>query len=127
MEIKHEITNFNTSTGSLTVKYYTDDFPQGLQYNIDVPIIDGKFVGKDEVDAMIEFNKPKGQLERILTTSNIEPPDFLKQYIKEEPAIVTTEGVVGVSTGSPTDLAIKNLIESGDVEGFMKKISDNEI
>lgn len=125
MEIKHEITNFNSSTGSLTVKYYTDDFTQGLEYNIDVPIIDGKFVGKDEIDAMIEFNKPKGQLERIVTTAKIETPDFLKQYIKEEPIVTTEE--VGVSTSNPTDLAIKNLIESGDVEGFMKKISDNEI
>jgi hypothetical protein len=125
MEIKHEITNFNTSTGSLTVKYYTDDFPQGLQYNIDVPIIDGKFIGKDEIDAMIEFNKPKGQLERILATTKIEPPDFLKQYIKEEPIVTTGEDVI--STSKPVDLAIKNLIENGDVEGFMKKISDNEI
>ena len=82
-------------------------------------------MGKDEIDAMIEFNKPKGQLERILVTTKIEPPDFLKQYIKEEPIVTTEE--VGVSTSNPTDLAIKNLIESGDVEGFMKKISDNEI
>jgi len=127
MEIKHEIVNFNISTGSLTVKYYTDDFPQGLTYNIDVPIVDGKFVGKEEIDTMIEFAKPKGQLERMVVTTKIEPPDYLKQYIKEEPTIVATEGVVSVSTGNPTDLAIKNLIESGDVEGFMKKISDNEI
>jgi hypothetical protein len=121
MEIKHEITNFNSSTGSLTVKYYTDDFPQGLEYNIDVPIIDGEFVGKDEIDAMIEFNKPKGQLERIVTTAKIETPDFLKQYIKEEPVIET------ILTEDPSTLAIKNLIENGDVEAFMKKISDNEI
>lgn len=126
MEIKHEITNFNSSTGSLTVKYYTDDFTQGLEYNIDVPIIDGKFVGKDEIDAMIEFNKPKGQLERIVTTAKIETPDFLKQYIKEEPTIQATTEVSGVLDDTST-LAIKNLIESGDVEGFMKKISDNEI
>ena len=123
MEIKHEITNFNTSTGSLTVKYYTDDFPQGLEYNIDVPIIDGKFVGQDEINAMIEFNKPKGQLERIVTTAKIEPPDFLKQYIKEEPVIETTSGIMDDSSA----LAIKNLIENGDVEEFIKKISDNEI
>jgi hypothetical protein len=123
MEIKHEITNFNSSTGSLTVKYYTDDFPQGLEYNIDVPIIDGEFVGKDEIDAMIEFNKPKGQLERIVTTAKIETPDFLKQYIKEEPVIETTSGIMDDSSA----LAIKNLIENGDVEEFIKKISDNEI
>jgi hypothetical protein len=126
MEIKHEITNFNSSTGSLTVKYYTDDFPQGLEYNIDVPIIDGKFVGKDEIDAMIEFSKPKGQLERIVTTAKIETPDFLKQYIKEEPTIQATTEVSGV-LDDPSTLAIKNLIESGNVEEFMKKISDNEI
>ena len=105
----------------MTVKYYTDDFPQGLEYNIDVPIIDGKFVGKDEIDAMIEFAKPKGQLERMVVTTKIEPPDFLKQYIKEEPVIETT------AVEDSSTLAIQNLIETGDVEGFMKKISDNEI
>lgn len=132
MDIKYEILNFNPNNGSLTIKYFTDEFTDGLVYSVDVPIVDGKFASEDEVTSIIEFNKPKGQLERMFATTKIEPPDFLRQHIKiKEPEVeedITLNTLNTLDADSRT-MAIKDLISTGDIEDFIRKVSsqNNEI
>ena len=81
--VKYEILNFDPNNGSLLIKYFTDDAPDGLRYNLDVPIIDGQFIGQDAVVAMIEQMKPTFQLERLVVSSTTEIPSYLTQHISE--------------------------------------------
>jgi hypothetical protein len=83
--VKYEILNFDPNNGSLLIKYFTDDVPEGLRFNIDVPIIDGKFADEDAVQAMIEQMKPTPQLERIVASSTVEIPSYLTQHISDNP------------------------------------------
>lgn len=80
--VKYEIQSFNPNNGSLTIKYYTDEVPNGLMYNIDVPIVDGSFASQTEIEAMIELMKPTNQLERLIVSTTVEVPSFLTQHIK---------------------------------------------
>jgi hypothetical protein len=81
--VKYEILNFDPRNGSLLVKYFTDDVPEGLKYNIDVPIVNGQFVSQVEVEAMIELMKPTAQLERLIVSTTMEIPSYLTQHITE--------------------------------------------
>lgn len=76
MEIKHKIISFNYDVGGITVLYYTDEFPEGYFFNIDFPIENGNYPSEEEVQSLIEFYKPKGQIERILLVKNTEVPNY---------------------------------------------------
>lgn len=95
MEIKHEIMSFNQDTLSIVVRYYTDEVPDGLSYNIDIPIENGQLASKEVIDSLIEAFKPVGQLERIAIANTITVPEFLLEKI---PQVVAT----GVDLSQPT-------------------------
>lgn len=92
MNIQHEILAFYTNSGSIEVKYFCDEVPEGLIYTIDVPIENGQFVSQESIEALIENFKPIGQLQRIadiksMTSSTsisavvIEPKTIDKQSV----------------------------------------------
>ena len=82
--VKYEIQSFDANTGSLLIKYYTDEGPDGLLTNIDVPIINGQYANQTDIEAMIELMKPTYQLERLTVSTIVEVPSFLTQHIKKE-------------------------------------------
>ena len=65
MDIQTEVISFNPTTGSLVVRYFCAEVPDGLIYNIDIPLVDNEFVGLNEINNLIELMKPTGQLERV--------------------------------------------------------------
>jgi hypothetical protein len=85
MIIKHEILSFDKTSGSILVRYFSDEFPSGLIYNIDVPVVDGSYVLGDELTSMIEAFKPVGQIERMVLLQTISIPDELSALIPKEP------------------------------------------
>lgn len=88
MEIQHEIVAFNKETGSILVRYYTEENQIGLNYNIDLPIIDGKYPTQEEITAQIKFMEPRGQLERTIQVAAVEVPSFLEALIPAPAPIV---------------------------------------
>jgi hypothetical protein len=85
MEIKYKIINFDGLSGSVQVLYYTDDFPDGLIFNVDIPIVDGNYVSKEELLNLIELMKPKGQLERVSILPSISTPDYVSDLVEPLP------------------------------------------
>ena len=81
MSIQHEILSFNPTTGSILVRYFTEAVPEGLRYNVDIPIVDGVFASQEEVEALIEHMAPVGQLERVAVTKQAEVPNYLQAYV----------------------------------------------
>ena len=82
MQIKYEILNFYPETAAVMVKYYTDEFPEGFTYNVDIPLDSGVYPEEIALNDIIMLYAPKFQIERITTAKNIEPPEYLKAYIK---------------------------------------------
>ncbi len=84
MNIKTEIISFSSDTGSLCVKYFSDELPDGLVYNIDIPLKDGVYPSKDEIDGLIKHMTPTGQLERIAALKKLSVPDYLVHSEKSD-------------------------------------------
>jgi hypothetical protein len=81
MQINNEILSFDPTTGSILVRYYNDEFPEGFTYGIDVPVRDGQLASQEEINQLIETFKPVGQLERIVALRSVEIPQFLAEKI----------------------------------------------
>lgn len=77
MNIQHTILQFTSATGSIVVKYFCNELPDGLVYNIDLPITDGQYPTEAEMLALIEAYKPTGQIKRITDVAAATPPQYL--------------------------------------------------
>ena len=77
MNIQHETLYFDPDTGSIGVRYFNDEFPSGYVFNIDLPIVDGRYPNEEELNAIIEVHKPVGQLTRIVDVKNAVVPNTL--------------------------------------------------
>lgn len=75
--MQYEIVSFNPATGSSLVRFYTDDFPAGLFYNVDIPLVDGKFISGEELKSHIMAFAPYGQISRAIDVARAEIPDEL--------------------------------------------------
>jgi hypothetical protein len=74
MNIQNQIIAFDSSFGSIVVKYFSDEYPEGMVYNIDLPIVDGAYPSEQEIQALIENMKPAGQMERLVAVRSATPP-----------------------------------------------------
>jgi hypothetical protein len=81
MEIKHQILEFTALTGSILVNYFCDEVPEGLTYNIDLPIENGQIASPEKVDELINLMAPRVQLERIIAMKTTEIPVYLAEKI----------------------------------------------
>jgi hypothetical protein len=103
MNIQHEIISFHPPTGSLLVRYFSNEVPDGLTYNIDVPLVDGEFVSQDQIDALIVAMQPIGQLERLYLLQTVKVPDALAALVPApvlDPVVSQTQPVI-IGTDTP--------------------------
>jgi hypothetical protein len=77
----------------MLVRYFSDEVPEGLAYNIDIPLENGAFITQDKINDLIEAMKPVGQLERITALMAVQIPPELAALIppEPEPAVVVDE------------------------------------
>lgn len=103
MNIQHEIISFHAPTGSMLVRYFSDEVPDGLAYNIDIPLDNGAFIAQDKINELIDAMKPVGQLERIAALASVEIPPELAALIppEPEPVVVDTTPPVIEGTDAP--------------------------
>jgi hypothetical protein len=103
MDIQHEIISFYPTTGSMVIRYFSEEVPDGLFYNIDIPLENGTFIGKERIDALIEVMKPVGQLERIAALKTVEIPSVLAAFIlpQPEPMVVDQSQPIIQGTDAP--------------------------
>lgn len=87
MQIQYKIINYLPEQASLVVNYFTEDVPDGLTYNLDIPIIDGQLADAEEVMKLIEVMTPKAQLERIAHLQSLtNHPEHLTALIQNDTA-----------------------------------------
>ena len=84
--MEKEILGFNRNTGSLTVRFFTADYPEGLVYNVDVPIVDGAYISGPALDELIDSFSPYGQIEYILNARKAQVPDALQPFAEKTDA-----------------------------------------
>lgn len=91
MNIQHKIVSFQPTTGSLLVNYFSEEVPEGLLYNIDIPLVGNSFADKEEIEKLIAFMAPVGQLERIATLRTLTIPEELAVLIPVVAPIVEVD------------------------------------
>jgi phospholipid N-methyltransferase len=106
MQISHEILEFNTTTGSMRVRYYNDETPDSLVYNIDIPIENGAFVDMPEIEKLIKIYCPTEQLKRVSKLKIATVPSSLMPYVpvqsSQTPGLVVTPAAYGDKYFTPT-------------------------
>lgn len=85
MNIQHEILSFNPETGSILVKYFCSEIPEGLIYNIDLPIENNQYPNENSIVEIIKQFEPNSQLGRMINLKNISIPMFLLELIPPMP------------------------------------------
>lgn len=91
MSIQHEILSFDANNGAVLVRYFTESNPNAYIYNVDVPMIDGKYVSEEELTAHIEHLAPKAQLERVEQIANAEVPKYLNDIVNKNQIAMQNE------------------------------------
>jgi hypothetical protein len=86
MDIKHEIVSFESASGSIVVRYWTDQFPDGLTYSIDLPVENGAFPSETRIHELIEAHSPVGQIRRFVEARTADVPTFLRDLAGSSPA-----------------------------------------
>lgn len=81
MNIQNEILNFDEASGTILVRYFTSDFPEGFAYNIDLPIVDGQYPSEEELQELVRVYEPRGQLERIVAVKTATVPENLRSKV----------------------------------------------
>ena len=77
MDIQHEILSFDANTGSILVRYFSKEVPDGLSYNIDLPVEGGVYPDSSEIEDLIVAMRPVGQLRRATNLKSINVPPHL--------------------------------------------------
>lgn len=81
MNIQHEVVSFDLEAGSILVRYYSDELPIGLTYNIDLPFDNGQFPNQQAIDDLIVAMRPSGQMQRIVDLRQAATPTHLAALI----------------------------------------------
>lgn len=90
MEVQHEIISFSPDTGTVAVRYFSSEVPEGIQYGVDVPFVDGQYASMDALTDLINHMAPRWQLERIATLRTATTPDYLARYIPSPEELLPT-------------------------------------
>lgn len=61
-DVKYKFVNFNEKIAQLIIDFYTDKYPKGLQYTLDVPITNGVYLFGDELKTLVMSMAPVEQL-----------------------------------------------------------------
>lgn len=117
MHIQHQVISFQQSSGSVLVRYSCDEFPSGLVYNIDIPVVDGQYPSQEAFNALIEAHKPTGQIERIVSVAAATPPQYLLdiQPVTQSP-LTDTVGTEAQIFEAAKALVLEVLHEQGVVQ-----------
>lgn len=68
----YEIKAFDKASGSALVRFWTDDYPDGLAYNIDIPIAGGAYLAGEALAAHIMSFAPHGQIARLVAAAAVD-------------------------------------------------------
>lgn len=72
--MNYKIIAFNSQTGSVLVNFFTPEYPEGLNYSVDVPVANGAYLSGAELAAHIMAFAPYGQIARLVELRD-NPPD----------------------------------------------------
>lgn len=68
----YEIKAFDKIQGTALVRFWTDDYPDGLTYGVDVPIVGGSYIDGDALGAHIMSFAPYGQIARLVAVAALD-------------------------------------------------------
>ena len=88
MNIKYQFLSFDKNSGSVLVRYFTDNNPDGYIYNLDVPLNNNQYVNEIEFIDYVEQFIPKNQLQRAEQIKTITLPKYLSDLIPTEMSIL---------------------------------------
>lgn len=81
MQITKEILSFNPTTGSVNVRYFSNEVPEGVSFNIDLPLDNGQLPSEATISEILNTYTPLAQLERLAALKTITVPEFLSSKI----------------------------------------------
>lgn len=113
MEIQYELLEFYPETGSIQVRFYNDDLPQGVMFSISLPIGGGRYPQGADLDRVIRNHVPTDIFERARTLKAIAPPveGELGQALRStSPMEEASEGFIYIRDGKERVFKLEPLL-----------------
>jgi len=126
MDIRHEILNFDSNNGSIVVRYFTNDFIDGFIYNIDLPIIDGRYPDEIALSEIIKQNEPKIQIQRFFAAQTAIIPENLKSKLLDQ-NIINIDKAAEIRILRNQLLAVSDYTQLPDVDLSLDKTNEWKI
>jgi len=92
MQITKEILSFNPTTGSIDVRYFSNEVPEGVTFNIDLPLNNGQLPSEESISEILNIYTPLAQLERLAALKTTAVPEFLASKIPTPSPEPETQG-----------------------------------
>jgi hypothetical protein len=70
--MEYIIKSFDGTTGTAIVQFYTDDYPTGLFYNVDIPVVGGSYVTGTVLQEHIMSFAPHGQIQKLVAIRSVD-------------------------------------------------------
>lgn len=88
--MQYKVLGYNSKYGSLYVQFSDLDIDQTFEFNIDIPIENGKFISDEALDIYIKSFSPVSQINRIkeIKNNNLTKPAFIEIIEVPEPTLI---------------------------------------
>lgn len=70
--MQYEIKGFNKTSGSALVRFWREDYPSGLEYGVDIPVVNGAYLTGEALTTHIMSFAPHGQIDRLVETALLD-------------------------------------------------------
>ena len=68
--MQYQITHFQESTGTVSVRFWTEQYPDGLSFSIDIPLVNGEYITGEALNNHIMSFAPYEQIKRFVEAKN---------------------------------------------------------
>jgi hypothetical protein len=113
MNINYKITQLDRIRGSIRVLYWTEDYPEGYLFDLDLPIENGETINLDQLPAWIMERAPAAQLEWAANQKQlVADVDFshIESLIETPPAVTPTPDIVTSAIAAPAHAVVPSTI-----------------
>ena len=104
MSINYKITQLDRQRGSIRVLYWTQDYPDGYLFDLDLPMENGETINLDQLPAWIMERAPAAQLQWAANQKQLAASvDFshIESLIEMPPAVIPNPDIATSAIAAP--------------------------
>lgn len=105
--MEYTLLSFNSMDGTLLVSFYDSELDKSFIYNIEIPLVDSKYLDGEELDTYIKTFSPNAQVTRLkdIKNNNLTKPVNTKPITEQD----ITDPILDVSLEEAKEFALEHV------------------